>query len=152
MILCTVYVRYIYIYILYRYVIICALVRLRSFVHTWADMIGFTVSNRILDVISCVPMCGNGLISFVIVRNKTKKKNICHLSLFVFLVGRAAMHISINESLSLYRQALSVEVFDAVESVVLAEADFRFTLMFYPIVTWIHLWRDCRKGKKKKTA
>lgn len=41
-----------------------------------------------------------------------------------------------------------MEVFDAVESVVLAEADFRFTLMFYPIVTWIHLWRDCRKGKK----
>ena len=33
-------------------------------------------------------------------------------------------------------QALSEKVFDAVESVVLAEADFRFTLMFYPIVAW----------------
>ena len=35
-----------------------------------------------------------------------------------------------------------MEVFDAVESVVLAEWDFRFTLMFYPIVTWIHFCRD----------
>lgn len=60
--------------------------RLRSFVHTWADMIGFTVSNRILDAISCVPMCGNGLISFVIVRNKTKKKHLS--SVPICILGR----------------------------------------------------------------
>jgi len=39
-------------------------------------------------------------------------------------------------------EALSVEVFDAVESVVLAEADFRFTLMFYPIVVVVRLLKS----------
>ena len=39
-------------------------------------MIGFTVSNCILDAISYVPMCGNGLISFVLARNKVKIKHL----------------------------------------------------------------------------
>eukprot|EP00439_Symbiodinium_sp_Y106_P082774 s138_g22.t1 len=39
-------------------------------------------------------------------------------------------------------EAWSVQVFDAVETMVLAEADFRFTLSFYPIVVMLRLLKS----------
>lgn len=39
-----------------------------------------------------------------------------------------------QQNLTTLQSEASEKVFDAVESVVLAEADFRFTLMFCPIV------------------
>lgn len=42
-----------------------------------------------------------------------------------------------QQNLTTLQSEASEKVFDAVESVVLAEADFRFALMFCPIVTWL---------------